>query len=139
MFLREGFEMRHLTSLFSLCGLLILVSAVTANRLRAAEREAQGPLYPLQAELESKLQGTPEERREYAALFPMRMLLDMPAPSALARGTMRSYLGHAACFIDTEAPGRLPLLKRLLNLDSKHLYRPNDGAGVADEHLSRLA
>jgi hypothetical protein len=51
---------------------------------------------------------------------------------------MRSYLGHAACFIDTEAPGRLPLLKRLLNLDSKHLYRPIDGAGVADEHLAHL-
>jgi hypothetical protein len=95
-------------------------------------------LYPLQAELESKLQGAPAERREYAALFPMRVLLDTPAPSALAQNTTGAYLYNAVKYIDSKAPGQLVLIKRLLSLDSQHISLPSDGAMVTRKYLARL-
>ncbi len=124
---------------------LVLVAVVLcagcARRDRQTEAGKHLRFYRLQTELEGKLKGKPAERRLYAAFFPVRVWLSMPAPSERERWSAGNYLSHLVDYVDQERPVEaLPVLKGLMSLDFSHVAE-DDGAkptqgGVAELYVA---
>lgn len=124
----------------TLCALLSLLA--TGCTAAEGRREAPGSggrqLYKLQTELERRLKGTLEERKRYAAFFPLRVWLQMPVPSEREEWSAGVYLLRLIKYVEREQPrDALPLLRKLLSLDFDHIAK-SDGAAPADVSLMKV-